>query len=113
MDRVEQPLKQHILSLPCVVMYMYMQFCVWRTSFYYVMIGNETAGLGDTTGVYAETFSYMLMGGFLLVPIIPWTIRMCGVLGTYHVINVLGTVAYGVALIPSLNIQVLGMIFLV
>lgn len=71
----------------------------------YVGINEQVLVQFGDTGTYAAIFGWALPAGIIFVPLIEYTVQHLGLHGTLHVTNLLG-IAYGVlAMVPSLNVQ--------
>ena len=112
MQRIQQlgihdwPLQRQLYTFEFLLVVLFAAVHMLRCNFYLETVNELLISYGDDENAfYANIFSFVLPAGIVFVPVIEFTVRRFGAVGTLHVTNGLGVLFGLLLLVPSLPVQ--------
>ncbi|OQS03396.1 hypothetical protein THRCLA_04301 [Thraustotheca clavata] len=103
----EATLKTQYLSFEFRYLLLFTALHNLQSSFYFGTVNQTMINYNDTTQVYTKVFGWILPAGFIFIPVINTLVDRFGLPYSMFATTLLSIVYHGVAMIPSLQLQVL------
>ena len=118
-DRTKSKAYAHNLSLrslvfrtPFLFVLVFASLNITRVNAYFGTIFDVLTALGDGDHgyLYTQLFFIIVPLSFLFIPVIGYAMSTYGLVNSFHVVNLLSAVTFGVSLIPSLELQIVSFV---